>query len=131
MSIGESEIAESFQTVEELEADALEELGELDQAVQALESGKWTGSISAGERDSKREQVSALRAILHPRFCALRGVARGTRWHGDQPRRRRAGQRERNREEMLEMVWRNHRSATHDGECNANNQRWQLDPHLG
>jgi hypothetical protein len=29
------------------------------------------------------------------------------------------------------MVWRNHRSATHDGECNANNQRWQLDPHLG
>lgn len=64
MSSGESEIAESFQTVEELEADALEELGELDQAVQALESGKWTGSISAGERDSKREQVSALRAIL-------------------------------------------------------------------
>ena len=48
MSSGESEIAESFQTVEELEADALEELGELDQAVQALESGKWTGSISAG-----------------------------------------------------------------------------------
>ena len=29
------------------------------------------------------------------------------------------------------MVWRNHRSATHDGECSANNQRWQLDPHLG
>ena len=64
MSSGESEIAESFQTVEELEADALEELGELDQAVQALESGKWTGSISAGERDAKREQVAALRVIL-------------------------------------------------------------------
>jgi hypothetical protein len=58
MSSGESEIVESFQSVKELEEDALEELGELDQAVQALESGKWAGSISAGERDSKREQVS-------------------------------------------------------------------------
>ena len=54
------------------------EFEELEKAVLTLEGGQWTGSILAGERDSKREKVSEIRAILDRlrSAAAVRGESR-------------------------------------------------------